>query len=276
MTVHVVDADRDRRTYQLVREYLKGLHVPGGPITDEILDSYEPLVARPADMTEVYYRMLESLQNAGMRPSVIGGSIGGVDRLKPVLCDFHPMEVVRRFTDWQSVMDEIQVQLQPRGKIRLAPRSIWPMYCRGILTSAVFLGQFPSLAEFQEWVDFFDKDDRARVALPMLLDLEIEGLGFALACDFLKEIGYSNFAKPDVHLRDIFTGLGLCPERANDYQLFNAIVRVANHVGETLYRVDKIFWLIGSGHLYMHRTIGNNGSIGGHKSQFIEYAKGNI
>ncbi len=39
----------------------------------------------------------------------------------------------------------------------------------------------------------------------MLLGREINGFGFALSCDFLKELGYEDFPKPDVHLRDIFT-----------------------------------------------------------------------
>ena len=34
-------------------------------------------------------------------------------------------------------------------------------------------------------------------------------------------MGYVNFPKPDVHLRDIFTALNLCQDKADDYQLFN-------------------------------------------------------
>jgi hypothetical protein len=72
----------------------------------------------------------------------------------------------------------------------------------------------------------------------MLLSREIEGFGFALSCDFLKEMGYINFPKPDVHLRDIFTALGLCHDKPDDYQLFKAVIRVAIHTGVSAYNTD--------------------------------------
>lgn len=58
----------------------------------------------------------------------------------------------------------------------------------------------------------------------LLLEQQIVGIGFALACDFLKELEYVNFAKPDVQLRDIFKGLELCPPKSSDYELFKAII----------------------------------------------------
>jgi thermostable 8-oxoguanine DNA glycosylase len=102
-----------------------------------------------------------------------------------------------------------------------------------------------------------------------LVSQEVRGLGFALACDYLKELGYVNFAKPDVHLRDIFCRLGLCTTEADDYTLFKAIVRIAKHAEVPAYRVDKLFWLIGNGNFYEHSTIGKNGKIGSHKEEFI-------
>jgi thermostable 8-oxoguanine DNA glycosylase len=130
--------------------------------------------------------------------------------------------------------------------------------------------QFASANDFYAWVDRFDKDERARVALPMLLSQEIVGYGFALSCDFLKELGYISFAKPDVHIKDIFAGLELCPPRASDYQVFKAAIRVAKNVGVTPYNVDKLFWLIGSGKVYDDPSIGR---IGTSKKEFIAYAQ---
>lgn len=107
----------------------------------------------------------------------------------------------------------------------------------------------------------------------MLLDQEIDGFGFALACDFLKELGYVNFAKPDVHIRDIFKALDLCPAKVNDYLLFKAIIRVAKNANFTPYNADKLFWLIGSGYFYDDQHIGKKGRIGSRKFEFIQYAK---
>lgn len=95
---------------------------------------------------------------------------------------------------------------------------------------------------------------------------------YSWPCDFLKELEYTNFPKPDVHLREIFTALKLCHDQANDYQLFVAIIRMANNANATPYAVDKVFWLIGSGFFYTDTTIGSNGHIDSLRKEFIESA----
>jgi len=101
----------------------------------------------------------------------------------------------------------------------------------------------------------------------LLLGEEIKGFGLALACDFLKEIGYRDYPKPDVHLRKIFYNLGLA-ESEEDYAVYKSIVEMAEIVGKDAYTVDKIFWLISSGNFYLE-----NIKIGGNRDRFIEEAK---
>lgn len=97
-------------------------------------------------------------------------------------------------------------ELKPRGSIRRTPRSIWPRYCRTILSGAKFLVQFESANDFYEWVDFFDKDERARVALPLLLDREIEGFGFDLACDFVMGLSGTRISPSPTYTSRISSG----------------------------------------------------------------------
>jgi hypothetical protein len=270
----VTQAERDAKAYRIAKEFLFGLNVAG--VTSDLVEKYlnpSETLSRAQSIPGIYSRILESAQNAGMKSGVIGKSIGGVDNLGPVLCGFDPTAVLAKFgAEWEKVLDEIEATLKPRGKVRREPRSIWPHYCRTILSAARFMQQFSTPDDFYRWVEFFDHDERARVALPMLLDREIDGLGFALACDFLKELGFVNFAKPDVHLRDIFCGLGLCPSNADDYDVFKAVVRVAMHAKVTPYNADKLFWLIGSGYFYNDPQIGDDGRIGNNKKDFIEFA----
>ncbi len=119
------------------------------------------------------------------------------------------------------------------------------------------MGQFKSGPDFLAWVKTFDDDSRKRAALPLLLSKEIDGFGFALSCDFLKELGFLNFAKPDVHVKAITKGLKLSIETANDYAVFKDVVRIAAHCDKTPYDVDKLFWLVGSGRFYLHPSIGH-------------------
>jgi hypothetical protein len=265
----------DKAAYALARGYLPDLKIEG--VTDALVKRYlspESLKPRPMTRRGLYLRVLQSAQNAGMKAGVIGGSIGGVEKLGPVLENFSAEAVLHKYgDDWQKILNDIVRRLKPRGQIRMTDRSIWPHYCQTVLSAASFIKQFSSAKEFYSWADFFDSDDRARPSLPMLLSKEIKGFGFALACDFLKELGYTGFPKPDVHLRDIFTGLGLFKDGEDDFQLLKAIVRVARNANVTPYTADKTFWLIGSGYFYNHPHIGKKGRIGNHKKEFIKYAK---
>lgn len=250
-------AERDRAAYALAREYLLGFSSVG--VTEGVLDHYinpQAAALRPRALADVYRRLLESAQNRGMSSGVIGGAIGGVEALRGILCDFKPGDVVRKYgNNWNRVLDEIETELHPRGEVRRTPRSLWPLFCRTITSGAAFLSQFDDADDFGEWVDSFDRDTRSRPALPMLLSIEVEGFGFALACDLLKELGYLSFAKADVHVKAIFTGLGLVGPGAGGYAIFKTAVRIAAHQGVTPYNVDKLFWLVGSGYFYDHPDV---------------------
>ena len=219
----------DKKAYQLAKDYLPSRSIEG--VTADLIEKYlNPLTLNPKPTSKegIYKRILESAQNANMKAGVIGRAIGGVEKLSLVLEGFNPRAVMDKYPgDWEAILNDIVERLEPRGEIRRTPRSIWPHYCQTILSAANFVEQFSSAADFFSWVDFFDRDDRARASLPMLLSREIEGFGFALSCDFLKEMGYVNFPKPDVHLRDIFTALCLCQDKADDYhclrQLFGSL-----------------------------------------------------
>lgn len=268
-------SERDRTAYALAYDYILALDVKG--VTRDLLQKYLQVPeerSHPDSMPRIYQSILEAAQNAGMKPTVIGKAIGGVGKLGFVLCDFDPAAVLAKYAmGWEQVLDDVERYLHPVGKVRRTPKSIWPHYCRTILSAAEFLVRFDTADDFYHWADFFDQDTRARTALPLLLSMEVAGLGFALSCDFLKELGYVNYAKPDVHIRDIFTNLQLCSRKAHDYEVYKAVVRVATNVGVTPYNADKLFWLIGSGYFYDDEHIGSKGKIGSLKRGFAQYAR---
>jgi len=274
----VNQAELDREAYNLAKDFLLHWGVEG--VTPELVERYLHISAdaAPRTMAGLYERMLGSAQNANMKAGVIGGSIGGVQNLDRVLCGFEPTLVLEkyRYSGWEDVLDDVVDQLKPRGSVRRTPRSIWPRYSRTVLSAARFLSQFSSVDDFYEWVDFFDKDERARPALPMLIHQEVEGFGFALACDFLNGLGYENYSKPDVHVKDIFEGIGLCPYGSSDYEIFKAVARVARNAGVTPYNVDKLFWLIGSGYFYEDPDVGREGRTHRRKKEFIEMARARL
>lgn len=265
------ESERDCRAYALARAYV--LARPAQGITEELLDHYvRPPRASltPATMSGVFHRLLLSARNRNMMASVIPDAV--VDSLGSVLGGFDPVEVTKRFASPDHLLDTIIRDINPAGKLRRSRAGLWPLFSRATLSGARFLSQFADGAEFLAWVQTFDDDPRKRAALPLLLGQEVNGLGFALACDFLKELGFFNFAKPDVHVKAIVEGLHLVTESPSDYLVFKVVARIAEHCGRTPYDVDKTFWLVGSGYFYDHRSLGRNGRVETDRDEFIHGA----
>ena len=227
---------------------------------------------KPKDLKVIYKRLCESAQNKQMSTKVIGSSIGGIQNLGKVLFDFEPHQVASKYskTDKSKLLEDIINKLKPAGQIRTTSRSLWPQFCQSVIDSAHFLKSFETADKFYDWADFFANDPKAKPALPLMISIEITGIGFPLACDFLKEIGFTEYGKPDVHLKDIFKALGIIDKEENstikqDYLTLKAIDRIAKSNSVTPYAVDKVFWLIGSGNFYV---TGKN--IGRQKQAFIK------
>lgn len=220
---------------------------------------------KPDSLEAVYKRMLGSLKNkAGWQ-----NYIGQVDDMRLVFKKFDPHYVIKRYgSDVDKLFLDLKAIFGDRYKFDINnKRNAWKLYSKGALSAAGFLSSFKSFKDFDTFVNSFTFNEYAVAALPMLLEKEVFGFGFPLACDFLKEIGYANYGKPDVHLRDIFVGLNLV-SNDSDYEIFKAIVRTALLVNTQPAIVDKVYWIIGSGKL---ETSGNE-YIGRSKKQFVEYA----
>jgi hypothetical protein len=242
-------------------------------ITKEDLDKH--LLSeheKPKDLKIIYRCLCESAQNRQMSTRVIGNSIGGIDNLKKILYDFDPHQVANTYKkdDTEALLIDIKQKLNPTGQFRTTTKSLWPQFCKSIIDSAHFLKSFDTADNFYEWANFFANDIRAKPALPLMISIEITGIGFPLACDFLKELGFDEYGKPDVHLKDIFQALNSIDinEKSvikQDYATLKVIDRIAKANNVTPYAIDKIFWLIGSGNFY---STGKN--IGRQKQNFID------
>jgi len=216
-------------------------------------------------MQDVMLRMLQSISNKQGMPK----SIGNVKDLEPSLEDFDPQRIIKRYNgSWEKLFEEIKQNHKPKSRMSMEkPNNYWVVFCKGTISAANFLSQFPTIKEFQEFVKPFLVNDFTKASLPLLLAKEIKGLGFALACDFLKEIGYKDYAKPDVHIIEIFSGIGLSKSK-DPYEVFKEVVRFSKLINKSPYVVDKIFWLVGSGNFYRdHIKIKTN------RDEFIRYIK---
>ena len=75
----------------------------------------------------------------------------------------------------------------------------WRKWSNSVIDSAEFMANFKDADDFREY------NRPARMALPLLISTKISGIGFALACDTLKKLGYLSYPKPYVHLIEVFS-----------------------------------------------------------------------
>jgi hypothetical protein len=257
----------------------------GKGITRELLDCFfkqdDQGKKKPDSLSGIYLTLLKSAQNAQGKSKIIGKSLGeeGVERLGAVLNNFDPCYVKENFTRWEELFDTIKIKLRPRGKMRKGPHSTWPNYCQTIIDSANFLSGFKSAEEFYRFIDPFanHRDPHVYLAVPILIDDAIKGIGFALACDFLMALGYQNYGKPDIHIKTILSKLGVCNSEDHDYDFSLALDRIATKARVSPRKVDRVLWLIGSGDFReCTDSIGKNGRLPGMTADFIRFARQRI
>lgn len=219
----------------------------------------------PKSMRDIFERMIETLKNKQGYVNFIAD----VEQMDFILLNFEPKKVFKKYNyDWESLFYKFKKEFGKDYKMDIKnKRNAWVMYSKGVLSCSEFLSNFNSVKAFDKFVRSFFHNEFTIAALPMLLEKEIFGFGFPLACDFLKELGYVHYGKPDVHLKDIFLELKLVDSRT-DYEVFKKIVKIGLLVKQDPVIVDKVFWLIGSGNFYE-----SNLKIGRPKSQFIKYIK---
>ena len=219
-------------------------------------------------LEEVYIRFIVSAQNYQRMPNVIA-----FDKREPEISEILYRYDIEKISG--MVADDLYTEFRQRFNVTTpdSKKNSWYKWSCSVIDSAKFVGGFKDAADFDEFVRRFDYNASSRIALPLLIQSRIRGIGFALACDLLKELGYTSYTKPDVHLTDIFNALGLC-ER-NPISVFEAIERMADDCmtedpDVTPYRVDKVFWLICSGNFYNETPPIR---IKGRKKELIEYLK---
>jgi len=250
--------------YKCAKDFL-GRIVDNHPqLNREILNDHLSNKSRFNNLSDANRRLIESLSNRNMMPSVIN-FLEKEKIMEPMLYDYNPKDITKNYPS----SDELFMKFRMTFEIKNveSKRNLWRKFSEGIISGSKFLSSFNDESDFDNFVKIFSLNKFTKAALPMLLSDEIDGFGFALACDFLKELGYRDYPKPDVHLIKIFHELGLC-ETSNPYDVYKSIIEMSEIVGDDAYTVDKTFWLISSGRFYLVDV-----EVGRNRDKFIKEMK---
>lgn len=235
--------------FEMAREYLLSF----AEIDEEILDRHLKAGEnkKMLSMNDVMKAMLNSIQNRGGMPN----TIGELENIREPLFGFNPYRVTESYGQdyrscWEKLFNEIKASEKITREMKSKKNSYWVVFCKSAISVSSFLSRFSSIEDFNKFVGLLYVNEYTRPVLPLLLAKEIYGLGFVLACDFLKENGYPEYVKPDRHIKAIFNGVGISGSE-DDYEVFRAVITFSKIVGRTPYEVDKLFWLVGSGRFYL-------------------------
>lgn len=264
--------NQHRAIYAVAEEFLQDM-APDGVNLERY---YEP--ARPENMNDVFKALIVAAQNTQGMPNTIKFEAREAE-IANILHGFDVGSVA------QLGSEEVLGAFSRQFKFKMldSGRDYWSRWSKSVVDAASFLASFEDYGDFNRFVLRFNgsawpegesyADYMLREALPYLLASCIRGVGFALACEFLKEIGYSQYAKPDTHMKKICRGLGLT-STDSDRDVYKALIDMADDCGETPYKVDKILWLISSGNFYLDKDgSGKPLRVKGRRKAFIEAAQ---
>jgi len=216
-------------------------------------------------LNDVFERMIISAQNYQSMPNVIGYSGKNRTRIEPIIFG-HDYKKILKHYDSGSLCETFRKELGIKRKD--GKHNSWHKWSGSVVSSAEFVSRFSDANDFGKFVNSFGYNEMAITALPLLIAREVDGFGFALACDFLKELGFVQYCKPDVHMIDVFHGLGLCEK--DSFSVFECLTKTARAAGITPYKLDKTIWLICTGKFYLDE---GHGKPIGKKKQYIEHMK---
>lgn len=265
----IISNNANKKIYDFAEKYLNRIRPE--TVSEEEFKAYY-IADNPAkNLKEITKGLIHSLQNSQMMPKVIGfDNDNNKSKFDRILFNYDHKKILKEYKTGDILFDkfnEIFIIRNAESK-----NNLWKRFSYGIISGCEFLSTFDNIEDFYDFINMFEKNIHTQMALPLILEKEIYGLGFALACDFLKELGCVCYPKPDVHLMDIFYQLGL--SKRDEISVYKAIIYMANDIQKTPYEVDKTFWLICSGNWYRHEEIaGEELKIDGKKKEFIEEAK---
>ena len=229
-----------QRVYKFSYNYL--LEKALGYITEDRINAFisECDGKNCNSLIDVYELLLAMLQDYNRFPNVIK-FYDRKNEMKRILHNF----------DLEYIADQTPEKLLSafKNEFGFEKDKLWLRYTKGVISGAKFMLAFSSFDEFKSIIDYFDENDMTREALALYLPNKIHNMGFAIACNWLKELGYSHFAKPDTHTKDICAALGLSSPQ-DDIGCFEAMAKIAREASVKEYTVDKVWWAICSGKFY--------------------------
>lgn len=186
-------------------------------------------------------------------PGVLGDREELEGLLSEVIFNYDPNKVVNKYQNNPSQLLKALAGKEHKGDLLtskyLKNSRTWNYYSKTIITSAAFFNDQENVTGFLSALEKFgafspEKDDPIK-----FLTKNIFNVGPAVASNYIKELGFCNYVKPDTHVIKICIAAGLVDDRdaKKTCHLGAEIVRVCHQAKIVPYEFDRLIWMVGSG-----------------------------
>jgi hypothetical protein len=202
------------------------------------LGDFKP-TPRANNMKQIFYRLIESL----IATRTMRETVGEIALLADVLLQFNPKKTYKFYgNDVAKLLNEIKAK---HDSWEIGSYARWEVFCKGLLSGASFLSRLGSAKTFNQFVCGFKYNEKTMAVLPLLLQKEIRGLKFPMACSFLHSVGYTDYIAPDRHMRDLLHEIWVT-ETWENYEALKALIKIARVNDVKPVVVHEIFTILSS------------------------------
>ncbi|MBZ0293641.1 MAG: hypothetical protein K8L99_13825 [Anaerolineae bacterium] len=252
------NSEYHRTLYRLTRHYIENVMLERKlSITPYLQPNYK--IGQFQTLNEIYDHLLNHARNRGSGSGGVNNIFGEngdtstekqkerYQQVRELLCDFDPRAIAAQWDIYK-----LFAALQKRPFQLREPTVPCYSFCRTIISGAQYLRKFDTAKAFYDHFEPLGTKlgDEGEKRAQQELSWAISGYGSALPLDFLKELGFTNFVKPDVHTMDICHRLDLARSNTDGQGTIKAMKQIALDAGETPYSLDRMFWLVGSGNFW--------------------------
>lgn len=223
--------------------------LPSGIDEESLQEYFAGDQDNPKDLRDVFIVLIRTAQNYQRMPNVIQ-----FDKRK------HAIGRILKDFDYKyaCTLEPIELYNSFRREFGDISEHSWQLWSKAVVDSASLVRSFASINDFNAFVT----GSSNLKSVPITIAGRIRGVGFALACNALKDLGFLDYVKPDVHLIDICVELGISDK--NPIKVFDSMLQIASDNCISPYKLDKVLWLVCSGNFYM-----NHIRIKGKKNELI-------
>lgn len=289
MTKKVIQIDRHKagKFYELTRDTLSALAKSHGIKENDLEKYYETtdfyydpnsdskdwkyaefLNTSGNSISGVFFQMAAHASNTPRTANIIKFE-QNLEFLKEKLCGFDPVKLLDAYKGEERVATLVNTlrynEETGKGikwsieKSKKYKDLIMTRYCNTLLTSAEYLKNFNDRGDVI--TDLYRHYENTDCKSLIKYFVDKTAYGQTLACDCLKEMDkkFSFLCKPDIHIIDTMNALyGKIAKNIYDYiEEMQCLVEQINAVNDkeqiTVYRLDKMIWLVCSGNFYLDK-----------------------